>query len=283
MQARCNLGTYVLVLSLCGCTKDESPRVGTDAGLPSVDSGAAIEADPTCRDDRPVPGTPFAQGGSGCTLPGGGLGIGMGLYGCVSADVCVCKAEAGSATCGAKRTCGTYGQAGSSMPAVYATCSGATQDDLCALPDSTHGRCCAGVCRSLTFYLDDSANCGGCGFACGQGLACTNGSCGDCVSGGLCTCGGVTCPSGRTCAPATCRGESSLGSCHACMPSSCADQPDGLACVNAGGSAGICCNHACVDPSSDNRNCGGCGIVCCPGVQCAPLGWFPGGACAGSP
>ena len=38
--------------------------------------------------------------------------------------------------------------------------------------------------------------------------------------------------------------------------------------------SGSCCNHACVDPSSDSANCGACGNVCSGGACCS-------GACSG--
>jgi hypothetical protein len=289
----------VVTLSLCGCTADTSLRALEDSGAPSTSGdsrpetgslaadGAPATIPTACHDDRPVPGTQWQEGGASCTLPDGGAGIGSGAYGCIDRTACFCKPEAGATTCPTNGPCAAY-TAVLVNPAVYATCSGANQDDPCALPGGGVGRCCAGVCRSLEYYLADSGNCGGCGFACAQGQQCSNGACGACSSLGLCGgCGAIACPAGRECVPAICRGDSSsiLGSCHACVLSACANQPDGTACA-IGGTQGMCCDQVCVNPMGDNRNCGGCGIACCPGVQCEPGSWFPSAGCTaaiGSP
>src|SRR5438132_301295 len=44
-------------------------------------------------------------------------------------------------------------------------------------------------------------------------------------------------------------------------------------CAADGGTA-ACCDHACLDVSSDNQNCGGCGMACMNGMRCC------GGRCA---
>jgi hypothetical protein len=239
--------------------------VGPPSGAESVDSGADVVVAPLCRDDRPLPGTPFVENafGGNCTLPDGGLGNGLGAWGCVDPSVCLltmrtgspshCKLGAGEAVCKAGRC-------------IYASCSGITEDDACSLPDGSTGVCCAGVCRPADFIANDPSNCGGCGLGCASGMACANAYCGDGGSGVGPSCDGVVCAPGRVCAPTFCRWVTGGGtSCYSCVASSCASKPDGIECPG-----GMCCQQKCVDPASDNNNCGGCGIRCCPGTQCSP-------------
>jgi hypothetical protein len=68
-------------------------------------------------------------------------------------------------------------------------------------------------------------------------------------------------------------------------------EPDGTPCaiptdaggntgaVHAGYNTGICCNHECGDPQTDNRNCGGCGVTCCSGKQCSGVSGLIAAAC----
>jgi hypothetical protein len=236
------------------------------------DAGSAADGDDSgCRDDRPPADAGFVEGGSSCSLPDGGPGRGQGSYGCVDTTVCHCKPEAGPVECHSG-TC------------VYAACSGVNEADYCTLATGERGRCCAGTCRNFDFFSDHADNCGGCGNACAEGQTCQGGNCGDCTALGLCACDGVQCPSGRTCVHATCAGlESPIGGCRACVLSECAGKPEGTACAFVEASisvSGMCCDGHCIEAQTDDNNCGGCRIQCCPGSHCMPgIGWFPSAAC----
>lgn len=204
-----------------------------------------------CHDDRPPTGAQFVEGGASCTLPSGRPGVGMGDYGCVDPTVCHCKAEAGSATCAVGALC------------VYAACSGANEGAACALAGGARGTCCNGACDALEL-LTDPSNCGGCGNVCPDGVTCAHGACG--IPSGATP----ACPSGLVAAPATCVSSS----CVACVATSCAGLPDGAPCAveadagQSGQLTGLCCHGACAIWYSDDQNCGGCGVACCPGTHC---------------
>jgi hypothetical protein len=159
--------------------------------------------------------------------------------------------------------------------------------------------CCPGAgCVRTT---EDVAHCGGCDHACGTS--------GDSCTGGACRCaGGSGCVKGQTC----CAGLGCVdlmidpfhcGTCdHACNPGercvagscSCGSGPActgamALCCANGNtmscstgtcpcgtGSCawpGVCCNATCVDPASNDSNCGSCGHACTSPLACN------GGAC----
>ena len=159
--------------------------------------------------------------------------------------------------------------------------------------------CCGVACTSVQA---DASNCGGCGIACAPG--------GDSCSGATCRCaGGSACTGGNSCCPGT--GCIDLqtdpfhcGACdHACNPGNacvagqCVCGQTGADCSGAtavccsdgscslpgtcacGGSTicnfpDVCCGSSCIDPRSDNANCGGCGHACTAPLSCA------NGACA---
>jgi len=155
-------------------------------------------------------------------------------------------------------------------------------------------------------YLNDAANCGGCGIVCGDGTCCSNGNCASlcepgwiwcgtrCVdpSSDQANCGGCgnvcgdgTCCSGGACETVCAEGEAYCGglcadiqddsnNCGGCGLV-CADGTccDGGACVSVCEAGRTWCNDQCVDFQNDNANCGGCGIACGDGTCCS------GGAC----
>jgi hypothetical protein len=122
----------------------------------------------------------------------------------------------------------------------------------------------------------DNANCGGCGITCDTGQVCSGGTCANACGGDdagtdtLCTpdsgvpycantktdnanCGacGVTCGSGQVCQNGACA-------------NGCASQD--------GGVQTLCTPDAgtpyCADVTSDNSNCGACGVTCAQGTTC---------------
>lgn len=216
----------------------------------------------TCHNDNPPLADMFFEGGSSCTLPNGRPGLGDGQYGCIDPTLCHYRAEAGPATYAPGPVC------------VYAACNGANPGAACALPGGGQGICCNGACSTVDVQTDPS-NCGGCGNVCPDGVPCNSGACGIPSST-------PACPPGLILWAATCMHSSS---CIACVAPSCTGLPDGAPCVvqaDAGElmfldggflssseqPAGICCHGACAAWYSDNQNCGGCGVTCCPGTNC---------------
>ena len=92
----------------------------------------------------------------------------------------------------------------------------------------------------------------------------------DCGGGACAPCAqGRTCSTGMDCSTGVCLG----GLCGGCTTN--ADCPAGLICdpaqrqcVSACSAPRINCGGACVDPSTDARNCGVCGNVCASGTAC---------------
>jgi hypothetical protein len=168
--------------------------------------------------------------------------------------------------------------------------------------------CTAGACACSAGFTGcgfecvdtktDADHCGACGQDCGSGGACTNGAC-------SCPAPSVVC--GQTCTDtqaslnncgacgATCQGIAQGGQFQSCLAGACKacgrlDQPccragvgctgaltcqgtQGAAdskCVCAAGS--IMCGMTCVDPSSDEDNCGGCGSACTANEVCLTKG-----------
>jgi hypothetical protein len=280
MRGRSILLAPTIALLGCGGAIAMEAHAGDDGGASAIDaaalfgpdvrvvcpggSGSSATGPHACHDDRPPPGTLSVKVGSPCALPDGGTGIGRGTNGCHDPTVCRCKPEAGCAACPTEGP--LYVRLGHSV-CLYESCNATNQGENCALPDGQTGTCCVGVCRSSQSFASDANNCGDCRLTCSQGLACVNGGCGPAGPPG--DCAGAPCAAGRVCTAAL--------SPSACVGLECSSEPDGTPCAfvtdaevifGAYAEIGFCCNHVCTDPRTDSRNCGGCGITCCPGTQC---------------
>lgn len=112
---------------------------------------------------------------------------------------------------------------------------------------------CDGRCVSLA---DDAANCGACGFACGDGVVCNAGAC--------------ACPSGTTSCDGACADLASApGHCGACGTACDAAQVCSKSTCAAACAEGLtACDRACVDLDGDDRHCGACGTTCGAGTSC---------------
>ena len=160
--------------------------------------------------------------------------------------------------------------------------------------EGEHQTLCDGECVS---YLDDELNCGACGIVCDGAKTCCDGECvdtgydqrhcgacfqpaGDNLSccGGKGTnifedpanCGGCgsACAEGQICSSGSCQGPyGAFGptSDPASALSGDSGSPDKDGCPYGT----IRCGDACVDPSRDELNCGGCGNVCAEGEVCS--------------
>ncbi|AKU92298.1 hypothetical protein [Vulgatibacter incomptus] len=139
----------------------------------------------------------------------------------------------------------------------------------------------AAVCKAPDLVCGDTCvdpnvdpnNCGGCGIACGGNFVCSDGAC-VCPSGktdceGRCVdtrsdsrnCGGcgVVCEAGTFCLDGAC----------GCSGDDCACDGDDCACEGDDcGCPGEICGDVCTNTSSDELNCGGCGIACGNGQHC---------------
>jgi hypothetical protein len=126
--------------------------------------------------------------------------------------------------------------------------------------------------------LTDPGNCGFCGNGCGLGQTCVGGVC------QMGSCGVTGCPVGQTCCNGgtTCIDTRSdvrnCGGCGNVCPPGFNVCQNGACCEFFDG-GGVCmgvvcpgteidCGGVCVDPQSDPKNCGGCGIVCLAGSSC---------------
>ncbi|MCC6337061.1 MAG: hypothetical protein IT380_24095 [Myxococcales bacterium] len=137
---------------------------------------------------------------------------------------------------------------------------------------------CGGSCARLNV---DDRNCGGCGTSCAAGTACANAACHPK------SCGAAACDPSSVCFEDTCTDK-------ACVGVVC---PTGLSCSQGTcvcASGRLTCTGACVDPLTNEENCGGCGAPCgadttcvqgaclpddCPQEDCDPLSVCYQGAC----
>ena len=164
------------------------------------------------------------------------------------------------------------------------------------------GACCEGANQTFcddacVSYLEDEFNCGACGIVCEGTKTCCDGECVDtgydqrhcgacfqpagkdnscCAGEGVNiftdpeNCGGCgsACEAGQTCSSGSCQDPYGAFDPAAAPPSalsSDAGTPEKDGCPYGT----IRCDDACVDPSRDELNCGGCGSVCAEGEVCS--------------
>ncbi len=176
---------------------------------------------------------------------------------------------------------------GSTHPTFTNTDAGPTNDMGTAMGCASGQTYCGGACVDTS---TNPANCGQCGTSCGAGLLCVNGLCSAQCPGTEVTCGDV-CASLETdrmhcgsCGNACAQGQvCSAGVCTVvCGPTyvSCEAPQD------SGASGGP--DRWCIDPLTDERNCGGCGNACPQGnlcvagtctPMCPPVQTLCGGQC----
>jgi hypothetical protein len=158
-----------------------------------------------------------------------------------NAGVC-CTPEPASTTCAGK-DCGTaVNNCGQNVTCGPETCSG------------TGETCGGGGVPNVCGCTDDGTACAG--KDCGD----TVNNCGQTVNCGTCTGTGQTCGGGGIPGVCGCTDDGTA----------CSDKECGYATNNCGatvfcgdcGTGLTCCNNHCVDLSSDNANCGDCGITC---------------------
>jgi len=170
--------------------------------------------------------------------------------------------------------------------------------------------CAAGECGCAEGFLEcgfecvdvksDADHCGECGNDCGSGGECTNGACSCPATSTVC---GESCSdlelSTTNCGAcgAACPGVGEDGQLQACLAGACTacgglDQPccrnagclpagAGASCTGTAGAAdskcvcpagSLTCEGECVDPRSDEANCGACGTACEAFEVCRPAG-----------
>ena len=253
----------------------------------------ACQGDTFCAGGRCVPRTcnGFSQGGT-CSFQGTAAGMccpqGFSTT-CVNptndANNCGgCGINCGGGTCIAGR-CSN----------AVAACPAGHLGQFCNLDAGTSYVCCPGSAGCVN-TLNDNANCGRCGGACGAGLTCVAGAClaqvctasvqnQTCAddAGSFGSCCGTSCVH-KGSDPNNCGtcGRQCVGN-ETCAGSSCAiDACDALAqnlvCHRDSGfgiDTGKCCSNACLDTRRDRNNCGACGRVCPGDAGCSGGNWKP--------
>ncbi len=193
--------------------------------------------------------TPFDAGtGTDATV------VSCGTKSALCGDTCV-SLQNDNANCGACGTACTTGQV-CSQGKCGTTCGGGTK-----------------LCGSSCVETDvDPANCGACGTKCSASEVCSAGKCGTTCAGGQTLCGGdggasycantqsdnancggcgTTCGTGQVCQQGVCS--------NACAAS---DGGVQTLCAPDGGTT------YCANTTSDNANCGACGVTCGSGQVC---------------
>jgi hypothetical protein len=161
--------------------------------------------------------------------------------------------------CGAQFPC-PLGSICSESACFAPSCLGGSEGRLCAYGPQALGVCCGGTCVDPA---NDARNCGQCGLWCSSGY---------CQSGFGCTLASVPQDCLQSCVPGTlCAG-------GLCVDGVCEKAPPrGLRallgaqryCSTQDGGVGSCCpSGACADLALDDRNCGGCGVICPAGQSC---------------
>jgi hypothetical protein len=211
--------------------------------------------------------------GSACGTPANAA-VGCGSGSCQQ----TCNSGFASCDAAADNGCETDVRTTTNCGGCGTTCTFANAASAC-----TNGSCQLASCKSGYGNCNNSANdgceqrlntnthCAGCGKACtlsNAAASCSSGSCqvASC-NGGYGNCDGAVangCEVNLNTSAANC------GSCgHACQANfSC--QAGRCVCTADSncGSGQKCCNGSCVDPASDEANCGSCGSACGSGQTC---------------
>ena len=262
----------------CGACGVTCPS-GVCAGRTCVEPDCAID----CQGTTICCSNSWFWGVEGCTSPArdrwncGGCG-----NICPGDQICdhgSCRCAEGTADCG-QGACQDVLLDNNNCGGCGITCGGST-------PICDKG-ICVGTCLSVDLVdcgdkcVDlawDSDNCGACGVECGKGTgstSCVEGVCIPCAQAGLTDCSG-DCVDLRF----------SDNNCGACGIACAADQVcvsgqciggDGTCAMTCTDGDKICCQGECIDPLSNDQNCGGCGVgqcsggctEACRGGQCVP-------------
>ncbi len=288
-------GPYALTSVISrDCGGVTCPRAGDDPSLISCNGGTCV--DPRCTPDAPeYCGEGECVGDADCVAEGA----------CARA-VCeggACLFVPDDARCGATARCtaaftceslvpdagSPADDAGPPCPARESACGDGVDEDCdrlvdCADPDCGGTACDDGQPCTSGDVCDTTA-----GACVGAAVSCVSDACADRVCNGTAACTvtlhpGVACPDdGNPCTTDVCNG---AGACtHPALPglSPCPD--DGNFCTNdvCDASArcvhplwdgrhcpfgGVCCAGVCVDNTTDEANCGTCGIRCPSGRTC---------------
>jgi hypothetical protein len=152
--------------------------------------------------------------------------------------------------------CGACGVTCGADPCVGGMCTPAQPEVLdCAARGLTD---CGGGCVDLAH---DTRNCGRCGIGCAAGETCQAGAC------------AAARPAPPGCAEAdvygncVCVSRDQDGRCIPpdSDPGPTANEPALVTCADQGLTD---CGGVCIDTATDPANCGGCGVVCSPGILC---------------
>ncbi len=192
---------------------------------------------------------------------------------CPSSQVC-CGATCANASAD-NNNCGGCGIVCAAVPHGVTGCVYSACGIVACNPgfDDCDGQVADG-CETNT--STDPNNCGTCNNVCGANFSCVSGIC----QPNSTNCKITGCAAGLTCCGTTCVNTSNgdinnCGGCGDTCPAGTTMCQNGACCTSYACSVSICpagqnrCNNACVDPSSDPNNCGGCDISCPPGSGCA--------------
>jgi hypothetical protein len=236
----------------CGdqCVSAEEP----DGGINLSYCGACGTV---CADAGPLPTCDPSLANTLCALPGGSAGyccqgscIGPAAQSTVSCGACglSCTACKSDSNCPQGQAC-ALSEAGTSCAPT--TCSGSIDGMACAI---------AGIVMEVDQCCANEVGLSSQGIFGGELVAteCCGGACVDLEQDPF-NCGGcnITCPAGTSC---------QWGACRSAVD--CAQAAPGTDCPFSSTAEGICCGGRCIDPSTDDANCTGCGLTCPQGAIC---------------